>query len=321
MHDLDRMMYETAPHEEDAPRVGGWRQGESEQGEEEDFLGTLGSILGESQGEYQETPELTELHEMLGMPSHRSSADGSGGPGQNAGSPRHLQELELASELLEVTSEEELDRFLGDLMRSATTAASNFAKSDTGRALGGVLRNTAKQALPAVAGAIGGKLGPGGAEWGRRAGAAAADLFGLELEGLSSEDREFELARAFIRFAQAACRNAAKAPSDAPAPAVVRAAVTSAARHHAPGLLPLITGRGRAGEERNGSRAPAAGGPAPPADQAADPVQAAGPAQRQAQPRPRRAAAGSGAVTRSCCSAPSPTAVAGPRAIQCAETK
>lgn len=282
MHDLDRMMYETSPHGEGAPRVGEWQQGESEQGEEEDFLGTLGSILGQSQGEYQETPELTELNEMLGMPSHRSTADGSGGPGQTAGSPGHLQELELASELLEVTSEEELDRFLADLMRSATTAASNFAQSDTGRALGGVLRNTAKQALPAVAGAIGGKLGPGGAEWGRRAGAAAADLFGLELEGLSSEDREFELARAFIRFAQAACRNAAKAPADAPAPAVVRAAVTSAARHHAPGLLPLIAGRGRAGEERNGTRPPAAGGPAraaggpaPPADQATGPAQAA----------------------------------------------
>lgn len=281
MHDLDRMMYEIGRHE-DAPRVGEWEQGESEQGEEEDFLGTLGSILGESQGEHQETPELTELHEMLGMSPHRS-ADGSGGPEHNVGSPRHLQELELASGLLEVTSEEELDHFLADLMRGAATAASNFARSDTGRALGGVLRNTAKQALPAVAGAIGGQLGPGGAEWGRRAGAAAADLFGLELEGLSSEDREFELARAFIRFAQAACRNAAKAPSDAPVPAVVRAAVTSAARHHAPGLLPLITGQGRAGEARNGTRPPAAGGPvppaaggpAPPAGQAAGPVGAA----------------------------------------------
>jgi hypothetical protein len=274
MHDLDRMMYEMGPHE-GAPRVGEWEQGESEQGEEEDFLGTLGSILGESQGEYQETPELTELHEMLGMPSHRSTADGSGGPEHNVGSPRHLRELELASELLEVTSEEELDRFLADLMQGAATAARKFAQSDTGRALGGVLRNAAKQALPAVAGAVGGKLGPGGAEWGRRAGSAAADLFGLELEGLSSEDREFELARAFIRFAQAACRNAAKAPSDAPTPAVVRAAVTSAARHHAPGLLPLITGHGRAGEAGNGTQPPGAGNPAPPAAQAAGPAQAA----------------------------------------------
>jgi hypothetical protein len=275
MHDLDRMMYETAPHEEDAPRVGEWQQGESEQGEEEDFLGTLGSILGESQGEYQETPELTELHQMLGMPPHRSTADGSGAPGQNVGSPRHLQELELASELLEVTSEAELDRFLASLMRGTATAASKIAQSDTGRALGGVLRNAAKQALPTVAGAIGGRLGPGGAEWGRRAGAAAADLFGLELEGLSSEDREFELARAFIRFAQAACRNAAKAPSDAPAPAVVRAAVTSAARHHAPGLLPLITGGGRTGEATNGAGPPAPGGPAPPSGQATGPAGAA----------------------------------------------
>jgi hypothetical protein len=275
MHDLDRAMYEMGSHEVDAPRASEWEQAEGEQGEEEDFLGELGSILGASQGEYQETSELTELHEMLGVPSQRSAADGSPGSGHEVGSPRHLQELQLASELLEVTSEEELDRFLGDLIRGAAKAAGNFARSDTGRALGTVLRNTAKQVLPVVGGAIGGRFGPRGAEWGRRTGTAAADLFGLELEGLSSEDREFELARAFIRFAQAACRNAAKAPPDTPPPAVVRAAVTAAARHHAPGLLPLISGRGRPGEATNGARPSAAGGPTPQAGQATGPEQPA----------------------------------------------
>jgi hypothetical protein len=275
MHDLDRAMYEMGPHEVDTPRASEWEQGEGEQGEEEDFLGELGSILGESQGEYQETSELTELHEMLGVPSQRSAADGSPGSGHEVASPRHLQELQLASELLEVTSEQELDRFLGDLIRGAAKAGRNFARSDAGRALGGVLRNAAKQALPVVGGAIGGRFGSGGAEWGRRAGTAAADLFGLELEGLSSEDREFELARAFIRFAQAASRNAAKAPPDTPAPAVVRAAVTAAARHHAPGLLPLITGRGRAGEAMSGTRPPAVGGPTPQTGQTSGSAQAA----------------------------------------------
>lgn len=275
MHDLDRTMFEMGSHETDDRRAHEWEQGETEQSEAEDFLGILGSILGESQDGHRETPELQELQRLLGVPSHGPAADGSPGAGQAAGSPREMHELELASELLEVSSEEELDRFIADLARSAATAAGDFARSDVGRALGGVLRNTAKEALPLVGRAVGGRFGSTGAEWGRRAGAAAADLFGLELEGLSSEDREFELARAFIRFAQAACRNAARAPADAPAPAVVRAAALAAARRHAPGLLPLISGRGRGSGEA--SRTPASSSQAPspsPGEQAADPAQA-----------------------------------------------
>jgi len=275
MHDLDRTMYEMGQHEVDDRRAHEWEQGEGEQFEEEDFLGILGSILGESKDGHQETPELQELQELLGVPSRGPAADGQPGAGHTVGSPREMHELELASELLEVTSEEELDRFIADLVRGATTAAGNFARSDVGRALGGVLRNTAKEALPVVGRAVGGRFGAKGAEWGRRAGAAAADLFGLELEGLSSEDREFELARAFTRFAEAASRNAAKAPADAPAPAVVRAAAMAAARRHAPGLLPLITGRGRPDQAVSGSRPPAANSAAPPQGaQVTEPAQA-----------------------------------------------
>jgi hypothetical protein len=274
MHDLDRTMYEMGPHEADDRRAHEWEQGESEQSEEEDFLGILGSMLGESKDGHQETPELQELQELLGVPSRSPAADGRPGTGHKAGSPQEMHELELASELLEVSSEEELDRFLADLVRGATKAAGDFARSDVGRALGGVLRTTAKEALPLVGRAVGGRFGPKGAEWGRRAGAAAADLFGLELEGLSSEDREFELARAFTRFAEAACRNAAKAPADAPAPAVVRAAVTAAARRHAPGLLPLITSGGRPEESMGGNRPSAADGPTPQAGQTTGAAQA-----------------------------------------------
>lgn len=277
MHDLDRTMYEMGPHEADDHRAHEWEQGETEQSEGEDFLGILGSILGESHNGHQETPELQELQRLLGVPPHGPAADGPPGGGHTAVSPHEMHELELASELLEVTSEEELDRFIADLARGAATAAGDFARSDTGQAIGDILRNTAKGALPLVGRAVGGRFGPTGAEWGRRAGAAAADLFGLELEGLSSEDREFELARAFIRFAQAACRNAARAPADAPAPAVAQAAAMAAARRHAPGLLPLITGRSRRPQETAGGNGTAApGNSAPPHDgQVADPAQAA----------------------------------------------
>jgi len=62
-------------------------------------------------------------------------------------------------------------------------------------------------------------------------------MFGLELEGLSSEDREFEGARQFVRLAGQTASTAASAPQGANPRAVAQQAATAAARQHAPGLL------------------------------------------------------------------------------------
>ena len=202
MHDLDRAMFEA--EELEGFELG--TPGETQELEHEDFLGVLGSLLGK---------EVTET-----------------------GESQELQEVELASELLEVTSEAELDRFLGDLIKRAAGAAGNFARSPTGKALGGILKRTASKALPVVGRAVGSWVRPnGGGEAGARVAKAAGTLFGLELEGLSAEDREFEMARGFVRFATDAARKAATAPPGAPPAAVAKAAATSAARQHAPGLL------------------------------------------------------------------------------------
>jgi hypothetical protein len=201
MHDLDRSMFEVGEFE--GFELG--TPGETQELEHEDFLGVLGSLLGK---------EVTET-----------------------GETQELQEVALASELLEVTSEAELDRFLGDLIRRATGAVGNLARSPTGKALGGILKQAAKQALPVVGKAVGGWVRPGGEATGARVAKAAGSLLGLELEGLSAEDREFEVARGFVRFASTAARNAAAAPAGAPPAAVAKAAATSAARQHAPGLL------------------------------------------------------------------------------------
>jgi len=69
--------------------------------------------------------------------------------------------------------------------------------------------------------------------------AAAAQIFGLELEGLSPEDKEFELTRSFVRLAADAVRHAAAAalPPSVPPQAIASRAATEAARHWAPGLL------------------------------------------------------------------------------------
>ena len=161
------------------------------------------------------------------------------------------QELELATELLEVQNEQELEQFLGDLISRATRAAGQFVESPTGQALGDILKDAARKALPVVGGAVGDYVAPGrGGEWGKRVGAAASQLFEMELEGLSNEDKEFELARRYVQWASNAAARAARLArrAQAPAVAIARHAATQAAQQYAPGLLAVIdpTGAGSA---------------------------------------------------------------------------
>jgi hypothetical protein len=149
-----------------------------------------------------------------------------------------VEEMELAAELLGVTDEAALDQFLGKLIRQAGQAAGKFVKSPTGRALGGLLKGAAKKALPIVGNALGSAIGgPTGGALGAKAAVAAGRIFGLELEGLSPEDQEFETARRFVRFAGTAAQNAAFAAPAAPPPAAAQAATIAAAQRFAPGLL------------------------------------------------------------------------------------
>jgi uncharacterized protein (DUF697 family) len=148
------------------------------------------------------------------------------------------EEMELAAELLSVSNEAELDQFLGKVIKSAGRAVGGIIKSPVGKALGGALKGVAKQALPAVGGALGNALLPGvGGVVGSKLASAAGKAFGLELEGLSYEDQEFEMAKGVVRLAGAAASNAAKASPSTPPQQVVRTALTEAAKTHAPGLL------------------------------------------------------------------------------------
>jgi hypothetical protein len=154
-----------------------------------------------------------------------------------------VEEMELAAELLEVSDEQELDQFLGKLISKAAGAASGlagaargFLRSPTGQALGGLLKSTAKKALPIIGRGVGTYFGgERGGTVGSTLGKAAGQMFGLELEGLSGEDQEFEVARQFVRLAGSATQKAAQSGSRTPQAA--RAALASAARQHAPGLL------------------------------------------------------------------------------------
>ena len=147
-------------------------------------------------------------------------------------------EMALAAELLEVTNEEELDRFLGNFIKKVGGAIGKVVKSPVGKAIGSVLKGVAKKALPIAGGALGAYFGgPLGAKIGSGLASAAGGALGLELESLSQEDREFEGAKQFVRVAADTVKNAASAPPTVNPRAAAQSAALAAAQKYAPDLL------------------------------------------------------------------------------------
>lgn len=148
------------------------------------------------------------------------------------------EEMELAAELLELNNEAELEQFLGDFIKKAANAVGSVVRSPIGQAIGGVLKSVAKKALPIAGGALGGFVGgPLGATIGSGLANMAGNALGLELEGLSNEDREFEATRQFVRFAGDTVKNALQAGPNADPLTTAQKAAVDAAKVHAPGLL------------------------------------------------------------------------------------
>jgi hypothetical protein len=152
--------------------------------------------------------------------------------------------MELASELLEVSSEGELDRFLGDLIKKAGNALGQIVRSPVGQAVGSMLKGAAKQALPLAGAALGGVVGgPLGAQIGSGLASAAGDAFGLEQETMNAEDREFEGAKKFVKLAGDTVKTTLSGnPGIANALAAAQVALKDAAQKHAPALLSLPPG-------------------------------------------------------------------------------
>jgi hypothetical protein len=156
------------------------------------------------------------------------------------GEQQETLEAELAGRLLEVSTERELDRFLGNLLRSAASSFGSLGNLDAGRAVGGLLKSAAKSVLPRLGQSLGGYLSPAAGQVGSRFGSVLSARLGLELEGLSQEDREFEVSRAFVRFANDAAQQAIASPPTVPPAQAALGAATAAAQRQLPGLLPLI---------------------------------------------------------------------------------
>ena len=145
------------------------------------------------------------------------------------------EELQLAMELLEVASEEELEQFLGNVFKSVwkgvKKVGSTIAK--VAKPLGGALKAMAKTALPFVGGALGSMIPiPGvGTALGSALGRAASNALELEMAAEAPADRELELARRFVRIAGQAARLAADGDGSARA---VESALTRALHQQLP---------------------------------------------------------------------------------------
>lgn len=140
--------------------------------------------------------------------------------------------MELAAELLTVSNEAEMDQFLGSLFKKAWQGVRKVgsAAGQIAKPLGGILKGIAKKALPIVGGALGSIIPvPGvGTAVGTALGSAASKALEAELEGLSLEDQEFEVARRFVRLASTAAKRAASTPAGTDIRTAVIAAIKAA---------------------------------------------------------------------------------------------
>jgi hypothetical protein len=228
MHDLDRTLMEleaaadalasndTALEAEDGD-AGEW---------EGDYSGEFDQQYEDGLGEYEASDEEQE-------------ADDGEAPFDDA------ESMELAAELLETADDQEMEQFFGRLIRKAARAAGGIARSAAGKALGPVLTNLARTALPTIGAGLGNFVVPGlGGVAGGKLASAAGRMFGLELEGMSPEDQELEVAKRVVNLAGAAAQQVARAGTAGPPNVVAKNAVMMAARRHAPGLAGRRGARG-----------------------------------------------------------------------------
>ena len=141
-----------------------------------------------------------------------------------------LEELDLASHFLEARAKDRMAVLLAHIIRRAGTIVGRPVSPAIEAAL---LRKLAQSAA-VVHSAL--RLRDSAAGYPMSAGA----IFGAELEGLSAEDREFEAARRFVRFAEEVAGAAARAAPGVNPGATAERAERLAARRLAPGLARAV---------------------------------------------------------------------------------
>ena len=150
------------------------------------------------------------------------------------------QEMELATELLSISNDAELDQFLGKLLKGAWRGLRKVGSAigRVARPMGGLLKGVAKKLLPVAAGAAGTFFGgPAGGALGAKLGSLASKALEMEMDGLEMEDQEFETARRFVRIAATAAKNAAAANPAIDPQTLAKQAVIAAVKRHVPNLI------------------------------------------------------------------------------------
>jgi uncharacterized protein (DUF697 family) len=183
--------------------------------------------LGNDEMEFSDEYDSGELDEM-----ESDAGEYYSGEYDETGSPfSEVEEAELAQELLGLSSEAELDQFLGKIFKKVWRGASDLAKkAGVARPLGGILKGLAKKLLPVAAGAAGTFFGgPVGAAIGSKIGKAVGNALETEFEG-SPEDREFEAAKTFVQVAGKAAQQAGNTPPSTPPVTAAKDAVVSASK-------------------------------------------------------------------------------------------
>ncbi len=211
MHDLDQTQldYSRAEFDDDEFEL---------EGEFENDMAVSGA------DEYEDEDEFESEYEF------ESNFDGN--------SPfSEAEEMELAAELMEIADDGELEYFLGRLIKRGARRVGRRLRKRVGTRLRKGLKRLAKRGLRFAGGAVGGALGgPVGAVVGRAAGRGLGKVFGLELEGMSLEDQEFEAARQFVRLAGDATSTATAIPSSVNEEVVAHKALKRSVVKFAPGL-------------------------------------------------------------------------------------
>jgi len=130
------------------------------------------------------------------------------------------EERKLASELLEVTSEAELEQVLSDLSKKAWKGVEPVGPKANGL-VEGLLKTVAKKALPSITAAVGRSFGePERDATAGRLGSLVNQALQANVAGMTAADPDlekcrqlFEKYRQFVRLAGKATRAAAAAPS------------------------------------------------------------------------------------------------------------
>ena len=137
---------------------------------------------------------------------------------------REAEDAEAATELLEAAVCAKLPAVLAHELRDAARAAGGRIDRALEAELLRLLQRAARVALPGPATLAS-----------RDGGARASRFFGMELEGLSPEDQEFQSALRFIQLVRATAGHAVAGSSRTPPAVAAWLAASRAARHCAPG--------------------------------------------------------------------------------------